>query len=133
MLLAYLICYPQVAQNVLESLADIQIKEAQTQELLTKTIDLLIQNPDITGEELRQFLNENNATLPTEVEMLQKSNRSETEVAKELDKWIQTMRLQSLNIEKTEKLKAFAINQTSELWEEITLLKAEIEKLSTIE
>ena len=134
MLLAYLICYPQVAQNIIENLADIQIQEKQTQALLTQIIDLLIQNPDISSEEIKNILAEQNESfLPPEIEMLQKSGRTEPEVIRELDKWIQTMRLQSLNNEKVEKLKEFAQNPTSELWEEITLLKQEIEKLASVE
>ena len=134
MLLAYLICYPQVAQNIIENLADIQIQEKQTQALLTQIIDLLIQNPDISSEEIKNILAEQNESfLPSEIEMLQKSGRTEPEVIRELDKWIQTMRLQSLNNEKVEKLKEFAQNPTSELWEEITLLKQEIEKLASVE
>lgn len=134
MLLAYLICYPQVAQNIIENLADIQIQEKQTQTLLTQIIDLLIQNPDISSEEIKNILAEQNESfLPPEIEMLQKSGRTEPEVIRELDKWIQTMRLQSLNNEKVEKLKEFAQNPTSELWEEITLLKQEIEKLASVE
>ena len=65
--------------------------------------------------------------------MLQKSNRSDLEVEKELNKWLQTLRLQSLIAEKDEKLKAFAQNSTMELWQEINSLKKEIEKLSTSE
>lgn len=134
MLLAYLICYPQVAQNILENLADIQIQEKQTQALLMQIIDLLIQNPEISSSEIQNILTEQNESfLPPEIEMLQKSGRTETDVAHELNKWMQTMRLQSLNHEKQEKLQEFSKNPTTELWEEISLLKQEIEKLASIE
>ena len=134
MLLAYLICYPQVAQNILENLADIQIQEKQTQALLTQIIDLLIQNPEISSSEIQNILTEQNESfLPPEIEMLQKSGRTETDVSYELNKWMQTMRLQSLNHEKQEKLQEFSKNPTTELWEEISLLKQEIEKLASIE
>lgn len=134
MLLAYLICYPHIAQNMLETMTDIQLNEAQTQEQLSQIIELLIENPDYSSEQIKDIIFiQKEIPLPTEVEMLQKSNRSDLEVEKELNKWLQTLRLQSLIAEKDEKLKAFAQNSTMELWQEINSLKKEIEKLSTSE
>ena len=134
MLLAYLICYPHIAQNMLETMTDIQLNEAQTQEQLSQIIELLIENPDYSSEQIKDVVFiQKDIPLPAEVEMLQKSNRSDIEVEKELNKWLQTLRLQSLIAEKDEKLKAFAQNSTMELWQEINSLKKEIEKLSTSE
>lgn len=132
MLLAYLICYPQVAQNVLEEMAVLQLREASMQNLLHQAIELLIETPDITSATLREKLLEGQSLIIPEIEMLEKSNRSEPDVQIELNKWIQSLRLKSLQAEKEEKLKQFALSPTPELWAEITTLKEETERLSAL-
>lgn len=131
MLLAYLICFPKVVQNVLEDLANLELGEASLQHILQEATDCLINNPDMTSEELiNAVLPEGSKTIP-EIEMLQKSNRTEEDVRIELSKWIQALQLKALQAEHEAKLHEFSQNPTAELWENIAKIKKEIENLST--
>ena len=133
MLLAYLICYPHIAQNFIEDIGDLNLSENALQEMFLKAINLLIENPDITPEQIQtDVLEDKPETLP-EIEMLQKSNRNPIDVQNELEKWIQAFRFKALQNEKEAKLQEFTQNPTSELWNQIVNLKKEIEKLSTSE
>ena len=131
MLLAYLICFPQIAQNVIEDMAGLQLGESSLQQMFTQTINCLINNPDITSTELKNNILTDQSLVIPEIEMLQKSNRNEADVRIELDKWIQILRLKALHSEKESKLQAFSTNPTEELWKNIKELEKEIEKLST--
>lgn len=131
MLLAYLICFPQIAQNIIEDMAGLELGETSLQQMFTQAIDCLINNPDITTTELKETLLSGQVNIIPEIEMLQKSNRTDMDVRIELDKWIHTLRLKALQNEKENKLQEFSQHPTSELWENITELKKEIEKLST--
>ncbi len=133
MILAYLICYPHIAQNIIEDIADLRLGDNFMQEMLSQTIEALINNPDITTDILKDMLFSDKNKIFPEIEMLQKSSRSDIDVQNELNKWIQTLRLKALTSEKEKKLQEFSQNATSELWNEITELKKEIEKLSTSE
>ncbi len=130
MILAYLICYPHIAQNLIEDIVDLRLGDQFMQEMLNQTVETLIANPEVTTTELKEKLfNDNNKIFP-EIEMLQKSNRNDMDVQIELNKWIQTLRLKAMTTEKDMKLQEFSINPTAELWQNICELKKEIEKLS---
>ncbi len=133
MLLAYLICYPQVAQNMIEDIAELHLSDIAMQEMLSQTIDVLINNPDITSQEIKENVINNQTGIFPEIEMLEKSDRTEVDVQTELNKWIHALRIKALETEKDKKLQEFAQKGTAELWTEITELKKEIEKLSTCE
>ena len=133
MLLAYLICYPQTAQNFIEDISDLNLTENVMQSMFSKTINLLIENPNITSEQIQKSVLQDKPETFPEIEMLQKSNRNQIDVQNELEKWIQAFRFKALQNEKEIKLQEFTQNPTSELWNQIVNLKKEIEKLSTSE
>ncbi len=134
LMLAYLICYPQQGQKILESAFSPRFQTPILQELFEKVSQRLVEKPDITGEALKTYItDEAKMPLPLEVEMIEKSGKDPMTVQKEINKWLDSIRLKTLYDTKKEKLKLFAKNQTPELWQDIKQITEEIEKLEALE
>ncbi len=134
MMLAYLICYPEQGQKILETAFLPQFQTPETQHLFEKVSQRLVENPDITGAEMKKYLTDEEETvLPLEVEIIEKSDKDPITVQAEINKWLDSIRIKTLYQTKKEKLKLFAKNQTPELWQEIKQITEEIEKLEATE
>ena len=134
MMISYLICYPHIAQKILEDLGALTFGENDLNEAVQTISDLILENPDITTDEMIEALSDDvSKTLKGEIEMLKKSRRSERQVAEELRIWLQNSRIKALEADIQSKMKQFEANSSSELWEQITALKKEIENLQESE
>ena len=133
-MISYLICYPHVAQKILEDLGTLTFRENELNEAVQTISDLILENPDITTDEMIETLSDDvSKTLKGEIEMLKKSRRSERQVAEELKIWLQNSRIKALEADIQSKMHLFEVNGSSELWEQITALKKEIENLQESE
>lgn len=134
MMISYLICYPHIAQKILEDLGSLKFKENDLNEAIQIISDLILENPDITTDEMIETLpTDVSKTLKGEIEMLKKSQRSERQVAEELKIWMQNARVKALETDIQIKIEQFEANASSELWEQIVALKKEIENLQESE
>ncbi|MBR5129943.1 MAG: DNA primase [Alphaproteobacteria bacterium] len=134
MMIAYLICYPHVAQKILEDLGALIFQENELNNAIHTISDLIFENPDITTSEMLANIPEDiSQSLKGEIEMLKKSQRSERQVTEELRVWIQNSRIKALETDIQIKTKEFSENSSSELWEQIVTLKKEIENLQESE
>lgn len=134
LLTAYLICYPQEGQKILETGFVPRFHTPEMQVLFEKIAERMIEKPDITGAEMKTYLTEEmKFSLPREVDLIEQSGKETETVRAELDKWSDSIHLKALKKEKEEKLKLFAKNQTSELWNEIKQITEDIEKFNAVE
>ncbi len=134
MMVAYLICYPKVAQKILEDLSTLTLAENVLNTALQTISDLIFDNPDITPEEIAAGLpNDVIQALTHEIEMLKKSQRSERQVAEELRIWVQNARIKALEADISAKTAQFEQNPSPQIWEQIATLKKEIENLQESE
>ena len=123
-----------IAQKILEDLGALTFGENDLNEAVQTISDLILENPDITTDEMIEALSDDvSKTLKGEIEMLKKSRRSERQVAEELRIWLQNSRIKALEADIQSKMKQFEANSSSELWEQITALKKEIENLQESE
>ena len=134
MMIAYLICYPQIAQKILEDLSELNFSENILNDALRAISDLLFDNPDISETEMQNSLPSDIVnSLQSEIEMLKKSTRSDKQVIEELKLWLQNARIKALENDIVAKMNAFSQNPTEEIWQQISALKKEIENLQESE
>lgn len=134
MVVSYLICFPKIAQKILEDLSTLTLSENVLNTAVQTITDLIFDNPDITPEEMQQALPEDVVqALTGEIEMLKKSGRSDKQVAEELKMWVQNARIKALEADIDAKTKQFDQNPTPEIWQQIIALKNEIENLQESE
>lgn len=133
MLLSYLICYPHLAQFFLEEISAMKPQEKDLNHLLNQILETLLEKPDTTSNELQETIPEGlkNQLLP-EIEMLKKSNRTDTDVRTELQQFLQALRLKALQREKQLKTQAYLSDHNPETYHQIKYIEEEIEKLSEI-
>ncbi len=134
MIIAYLICYPQTVQKILEDLDSFNFAEKILETSLEQISQLIFENPDIKSDEMISALPQDTTqTLKCEIEMLKKSERSDRQVIKELQDWIQNARIKALENEIDTKTQQYMSTGNPEIWGQITLLKQEIENLKESE
>lgn len=134
MLLAYLLCYPQIAQRILEDMATLIFAEEALNTAFHELTDIIFEEPDILPEKIEQRADTETIRLvASEMEMLKKSKRSDKQVSDELHAWVQNARIKAAQADLHTKMLAYGENPTSELWTKIMTLKKEIEKLQEIE
>ncbi len=134
MLLAYLICYPEIAGGFVEDIAGIRLPDRILDDVFQSVVSELMETPDISATQLRDRINTDvTSILSAEIEMLHKSNREAQDVSTELKRMILQSRIQSIQSEITQKTNSYLENPTPENWEKIKELKKEIEKLSESE
>lgn len=134
MLMAYLICYPKIAQRLLEDISNLIFMESALDEALREIVELILESPDMDASALEQKTTlETIGLLKAEIEMLKKSKRSDKQVSDELHAWLQNARIKAIENDLTSKMVEYGQNPSSELWTKIITLKKEIEKLQEIE
>ena len=134
MIIAYLICYPQTVQKILEDLDCFNFAEKILASALEQISSLIFENPDIQSDELVSALPQDiTETLKSEIEMLKKSERSDRQIIEELHDWIQNARIKVLEGEIDLKTKQYMATGDPEIWGQITVLKQEIQNLKETE
>ena len=133
MLLSYLICYPHLAQFFLEEISSMRPQEKDLDNLLNQILETLLEKPETTSLELQETIPEElkNQLLP-EIEMLKKSNRTDSDVRAELQQFLQALRLKALHREKQLKTQSYLADHNPETYHQIKYIEEEIEKLSEI-
>lgn len=130
MLLAYLICFPQVAQNFIEDISLIKLSENILQEIMDTVLEKLFDNPDISENQLQEeIFNQFEGLSIPEIEMLQKSGRTSQEADSDMLKWIHMNQLRTLQEACHQKMREYEETQNSELWKEYQSLKEEMNHL----
>lgn len=134
MLLAYLVIYPHISQKILEDISLLNFAEPAVNDTLQELIQILLDDPEITKEMLQKKLSDESMRLLTaEIDMLEKSHRSERQVLNELSIWIQSARIQAIEREIDLLKQDYFVSPKPETWTKITELKKEIENLSESE
>ena len=134
MLLAYLLCYPKIAQNFIEEIASINLHENMLQTMKEKVLEKLFDNPEITSEDLQLAVFEevDGVKLP-EMEMLQKASKTIEEVIHDIRHWLHIYQVRSLEEECQKKVMEFNETGNESLWAEIQAIKNELLSLSNPE
>ena len=134
MLLAYLLCYPKIAQNFIEEIASINLHENMLQTMKEKVLEKLFDNPEITSADLQLAVFEevDGVKLP-EMEMLQKASKTIEEVIHDIRHWLHIYQVRSLEEECQKKVMEFNETGNESLWAEIQAIKNELLSLSNPE
>lgn len=134
MLLAYLVCYPHIAQRILEDLGTLTFAEQALNDALHELMDIIFDDPDILADSMiTRTPDEINQLISAEMEMLKKSHRSDKQVSDELHAWVQNARIKAAGADLKALEEQNTQNPTPELWTKIITLKKEIEKLKEVE
>ena len=134
MALAYLILYPQTAESLLDEIASMPLPDKILENILQQTTSLILETPDIDTDQLLKKLNQDTADiLSSEFEMIKKSGQHPHEIPNILSQIIRESKRQILQNEITEKTNSYFNNPNPEIWENIKVLKKEIEKLQESE
>lgn len=130
MLLAYLVTYPQISQKILEDISVLNFAQKSLDDALQELTGIILDNPEIIHEEmLKEISHDTQVLLSSELEMLQKSNRSEKQVINELHDWIQSARIKAIERDIAALTKEYFEQPDPQTWTKITELKKEIENL----
>ncbi|MBR6412524.1 MAG: DNA primase [Alphaproteobacteria bacterium] len=130
MMLAYVISYPEIGEAFLDDLSAIRIPDKSLKTLLGDISVLMTEQADITPDELKEALGENTISdLKLELEMVQKSAKTDDEVRHILSCMMTESKRKILEAEIHEKTDSYFKNPSPEVWESIKVLKKEIEKL----
>lgn len=134
MLLAYLIRYPQIAQNFIEDISLIKLNEHILQKIMDTVLGKIFENPNITSEQLQNeiSLSFNELTIP-ELEMLQKSDKTFEDAYHDIASWIRINQIRMLKNACYEKSLEYEQNHDEHLWAEILSIKDELSKISADE
>ena len=138
MLLAYLICYPKTCEKMIEEIGALHFPNASLAAMADQLVTEILNNPNMSREELQNTLEaEDFSLVKDEVEMLQKSNRTDMEIMRELRQRISDSKIHALKEEIQAQTEAYSQEPTAEKWAEILslkeTLKTEMEKQSEIE
>lgn len=138
MLLAYLICYPKTCEKMIEEIGALHFPNASLAAMADQLVTEILNNPNMSREELQNTLEaEDFSLVKDEVEMLQKSNRTDMEIMRELRQRISDSKIHALKEEIQAQTEAYSQEPTAEKWSEILslkeTLKTEMEKQSEIE
>ena len=127
MLLSYLLCYPNYAQNFIEEIASIHLQDKALQSTKEKLLEHLFENPNISAQDLEQLIFEdsNDLKLP-EMEMLKKSNKSQEDVYHDIRHWLHIYQIRSLEEECNNKVMQYNETGDSSLWQDIQNIKNEL-------
>ncbi|MDR2902201.1 MAG: DNA primase [Lactobacillales bacterium] len=130
MMLAALYLHPHLLEEFMEEITKLDFPASELKIALHEMIALFIENPDITTA----YLQKNMTTVPEsvvkeEIEMLKKSARTAGDVKKELFQIIKDHQKIQIKAQIEQKLKAVDTQEAARVWEEISQLKKEIEKL----
>ena len=107
----------------------IPIADQALKALLEDTATLMMEQTDITPDELKSKLAENLPDLKSELEMVQKSAKTADEVRHILTCMMTESKRKVLEAEIKQKTESYFQNPSPEVWESIKVLKKEIEKL----
>lgn len=130
MLLAYLVTYPQISQKILEDISVLNFAQRSLDDALQELTGIILDNPEIMHKEmLKEISHDTQVLLSAELEMLQKSNRSEKQVINELHEWIQSARIKAIERDIAALTKEYFEQPDPQTWTKITELKKEIENL----
>lgn len=134
MLLAYLVCFPEVVGKHLEELCALEIKDKKVARLLDILSTELSSDDQITGESLRQILSTKYSDnifiyLKTEIEVLERAGKSPEEVEIDMKRRLNALHMKAVEEDIQRLMHEFTQNPTSELWTQILSLKHEKEKL----
>ena len=134
MLLSYLLCYPNYAQNFIEEIASIHLQDKALQSTKEKLLEHLFENPNISAQDLEQLIFEdsNDLKLP-EMEMLKKSNKSQEDVYHDIRHWLHIYQIRSLEEECNNKVMQYNETGDSSLWQDIQNIKNELATLKNQE
>lgn len=134
MLLSYLLCYPNYAQNFIEEIASIHLQDKALQSTKEKLLEHLFENPNISAQDLEQLIFEdsNDLKLP-EMEMLKKSNKSQEDVYHDIRHWLHIYQIRSLEEECNNKVIQYNETGDSSLWQDIQNIKNELATLKNQE
>lgn len=138
MLLAYLICYPKACEKIIEEIGALHFPNESLTAMANQLVNEILNNPLITSADIQNTLETDDFKIvKDEVEMLQKSNRTDLEIIRELRQRISDSKIHALKEEICEKTEEYSQEPTSEKWAEILslkeTLKTETEKQSEIE
>ncbi len=134
MLLAYLVCFPEVVGQYLEELSSLDIRDKKITRLLEILSTELSLNTQLTGENLKQILLTKYSRnifiyLKTELEVLERAQKTPEEAEEDMKQRLSALHILSIEEDIEHLMKEFSIHPTSELWEQILSLKQEKEKL----
>jgi len=130
MMLSYVISYPVVGEAYLDDLMTIPIADKHLKNLLGDIAALMMEEAGIQPETLKERLGNNSfSDLKSELEMVQKSAKTDDEVRHILSAMIRESKRKILESEIKEKTEIYFQNPSEEVWESIKVLKKEIEKL----
>ncbi len=134
MVLAYLILYPQIAESLLDEIASIPLPDKILENILQQTTSLILEIPDISTKQILEKLDQDTSNiLSSEFEMIKKSGQPPHEIPNTLSQIIRESKRQILQNEISEKTNSYFNNPDPEIWENIKVLKKEIEKLQESE
>lgn len=134
MLLAYLVTYPHISQKILEDISVLNFAQKALDDALQELTAIILDKPEIMHDEMKKCISEDTKILlSAELEMLQKSNRSEKQVMNELLEWIQSARIKAIERDIAALTKEYFEHPLPQTWTKITELKKEIENLSESE
>jgi len=130
MLLAYVLTFPQAAESLWDEILEIPVSDRALKSLLNDIAQYLMEDADISSEDLKNRLGSDRLyPLKAELEMVRQSKREAFDIPPLLKGMIRESKKQILQAEIQEKTEKYFQNPTPEVWENIKVLKKEIEKL----
>ncbi len=135
MLLAYLICFPQIVGKYFEEVYSLDIKDKKIIRLLEILSNEFSLNEKSFDKDLRQTLSEKYSPniliyLKTEIEILDLANKTPKEIEMDMQKRLTALHIMAIEKDIQNLMKEFSQNPSQELWTQILYLKNEKEKLA---
>ena len=129
MMVAYLVLYPNAAEPVLDDIIATRFADKGMTDLLQDISSLILEHTGEGDSMLHYLAPEQRQLLDAELEMIQKSDRSATEIQAILEQMLREYHGRALQAEIDQKVKDYNEQPNSETWEQIKALKEEIERL----
>ncbi len=131
MLLAYAYRYPETLETISDELSDIHLPDPALAAALQQILSLCVTAPETDASKMEQALGQTvRPLIAAEIEMLDTSERTADDVKSELSALINRTQIDAIKEDISQKTRLWAASGDSVLWDEICLLKKEIEKRS---
>ena len=131
MLLAYAYRYPETLETISDELSDIHLPDPALAAALQQILSLCVTAPETDASKMEQALGQTvRPLIAAEIEMLDTSERTADDVKSELSALINRTQTDAIKEDISQKTRLWAASGDSVLWDEICLLKKEIEKRS---
>ena len=131
MLLAYAYRYPETLETISDELSDIHLPDPALAAALQQILSLCVTAPETDALMMEQALGQTvRPLIAAEIEMLDTSERTADDVKSELSALINRTQTDAIKEDISQKTRLWATSGDSVLWDEICLLKKEIEKRS---